>query len=274
MMKFLRNILFGDIPVREYSTVTIRGGIIERVYLEAGGKRNDISDTHWLLCLDPVVFGIWFAKNENTISFEENPPYRMYFKDAEGDAAIVAVLNLDFFDKIEEPDGTLMLLKLTETKIHHISFIKTYLLFYRYYKKPEQDFYKLKSYSAAYSYPRRVRLISFKEGAWYNIFPMDLVGDIPLSRRYVFGLRHSNVTLARIIETKKLAVSEVPYEYKDIIYQLGKHHREPLSGTLPPFGLIQSETFDFPIPIWANSYKEIRIVNTMNLGSHMLLWGE
>jgi flavin reductase (DIM6/NTAB) family NADH-FMN oxidoreductase RutF len=103
---------------------------------------------------------------------------------------------------------------------------------------------------------------------------MDLVGDIPLSRRFVFGLRHSNVTLARIIETKKLAVSEIPYEQKNIIYQLGKHHREPLSETHLPFELIQSETFDFPIPAWANSYKEIRIVNTMNLGSHMLLWGE
>ena len=57
---------------------------------------------------------------------------------------------------------------------------------------------------------------------------MDLVGDIPPSSRYVFGLRHTNVTLARIIEAKKLVVSEIPYEYKEIIYQLGKHHREPL----------------------------------------------
>jgi hypothetical protein len=168
----------------------------------------------------------------------------------------------------------LLLLKLTKTRIHHINFIKTRLLYYRHYKKKEQDLNKLRSYAAAYSYPRKVRLISFKEGDYYNIFPMDLVGDIPQTKRYVFGLRHSNVTLARIIETKKLAVSEVPFEYKDIIYQWGKHHSGPLSATIPPFGFIQSETFDFPIPAWANSYKEIRIINTMNLGSHMLLWGE
>jgi hypothetical protein len=41
---------------------------------------------------------------------------------------------------------------------------------------------------------------------------------------------------------------------------------------MPP--LIESESFGFPIPAWANSYKEIQIVKTMNLGSHMLLWGE
>jgi hypothetical protein len=274
MKKIIRRILLGDIPVSEYSTVTVQGDIIERVYLETGGRRMDISKTHWLLCLNPVVFGIWFAKEEDIISLDENASFRMYFRDSIEKADDVAIIELDFFNKIEEQDGTLILLKLSDTRIYHINHFRALILFHRYYKKPEQDFYKLKSYSAAYSYPRRVRLISYMEGDWYNIFPMDLVGDIPMSRRYVFGLRHSNVTLARIIKTKKMVVSEVPYEFKDIIYQLGKHHREALSETKPPFQLIQSEIFDFPIPVWANSYKEISIVRTMNLGSHMLLWGE
>ncbi len=273
MKKLLRDILFGVIPVTEYSTITVKDGILERVFLETGGIRVDISLTHWLLCLNPVVFGVWFPKHENTHSFDITQPFKMYFKDSEEDDKTVALLKLNFFNKIEEPDGTLFLLKLTGTRIHHINLIRARLIFYRYYKKPEQDFYKLKSYSAAYSYPRKVRLISYREGDWYNIFPMDLVGDIPGSKRFVFGLRHSNVTLARIIETKKMVVSEIPYEFKEIIYKLGKHHREPLSGNKLPFNLTQSAIYDFPIPEWAISYKEIRIVNTMNLGSHMLLWG-
>jgi hypothetical protein len=274
MKRFLRNLLFGEIPVTEYSTITVKEGILERVYLESGESRIDISNTHWLLCLDPVVFGIWFAKEGKGYPIDVNQPYRMNFCDSAENAETVAVLKLDYFNKIEEDDGTLLLLKLTKASIHHTSLFRTKLIFYRYYKKPEQDFYRLKSYSAAYSYPRKVRLISFREGDWFNIFPMDLVGDIPGSKRYVFGLRHSNVTLARIIETKKMAVSEIPYEYKEVIYKLGKHHREPLSGTELPFGLIRSELFNFPIPEWASSYKEINIVKTMNLGSHMLLWGE
>jgi hypothetical protein len=273
MKKFLRDILFGDIPVTEYSTVTVKDGILERVYLETGGARIDISLTHWLLCLSPVVFGIWLPKQEDTYLPDIKSPYRMNFKDSEENDETIAVLDLNFFNKIEEPDGTLLLLKLAGARIHHINIIRTRLIFYRYYKKPEQDFYKLKSYSAAYSYPRKVRLISFREGDWYNIFPMDLVGDIPGNKRFVFGLRHTNVTLARIMETKKMVVSEVPFEYKEIIYKLGKHHREPLSGAGLPFNLTQSSIYHFPIPEWAISYKEISIVNTMNLGSHMLLWG-
>lgn len=274
MKKFIRDKLFGDVPVTEYCKVTVDGEIQERVFLNTGNKGFDVSATHWLLCLDPVVFGIWFERKHEIISFNRSVEYSMHFMDSSVHAGTVAVLKLDLLNAIEEQDGTLVLLRLRDASMHHISFIKTRLIYLKYYKKPEQNFYKLKSYAAAYSYPRRVRLVSFKEGEWYNIFPMDLVGDIPSSRRYVFGLRHSNVTLGRIIETKKLSVAEVPYEYKDIIYQLGKHHREPLSESVSPFEIVPSEFFGFPIPVWANSYKEIHIVSTMNLGSHMLIWGE
>ena len=274
MKKFIRNYLVGDIPVSEYSTVTVRNEIIEKVYLEAGHIKKDISNTHWLLCLNPIVFGIWFRKDENIIAPGKDSLSKMYFKDSESDGIDVAVLELTLLDKIEEEDGTLILLKLGNVAVNHVSRFKTWVIFYRYYKKPEQNFYKLKSYSAAYSYPRKVRLISFKENNWFNIFPMDLVGDIPGSNRYVFGLRHTNVTLARIIETKKMVVSEIPYQFKDLIYQLGKHHRQPLSETKLSFEIIQSDIYKFPVPVWAVSYKEIKIVKTLNLGSHMLLWGE
>jgi hypothetical protein len=274
MKKLLRNLLFGEIPVTEYSTVTVEREIHEKVWLKSGDAELDISANHWLLCLDPVVFGIWLTKKEDIISFSARSEYRMNFRDSKKRNRVVANMKLDLFGSLEETDGILLLLKLTDVDIHHISVFRMRLIFYKYYRKPEQDFYKLKSFSAAYSYPRRVRIISFKEENWYNIFPMDLVGDIPMSRRYVFGLRHSNVTLARIIATGKLVVSEVPYEYKDTIYKLGKHHRKPMSETTLPFGLIQSETFGFPVPEWANSYKEINIIRHVNLGSHMLLWGE
>ncbi len=272
MKKLLRNILFGSIPVTEYSTITVKGDIQERVYLQTGNEQIDVSTTHWLLCLDPVVFGIWFEKKGQAISFNSGIKYKMCFAGLGNAADPVAVLDLGFFNIIEEQDGVLLLLKLEAAAIHHLNFIRTRLIFQRYYKKPAQDFYKLKSYAAAYSYPRRVRVVSFKESDAYNIFPMDLVGDIPGSNRYVLGLRHTNVSLARIIATKKLVISEVPYQYKDVIYQLGKHHRGSMSA--PGFNMIPSERYNFPVPEWVYSYKELRINSTMNLGSHMLLWAE
>ena len=274
MKKFIRNIFFGKLPVSEYSTVTTNQSIFEKVFLDSGQNVLDVSVTHWLLCLDPIVFGIWFEKNIGLVYQKDRTAYTLRFMDEAVNANAVAILKLTYFNQIEDQEGTLLLLKLKKASIHHLGFIKTLLLYYRYYKKDEQNFYKLKSYAAAYSYPRRVRLVSFQEGNWYNIFPMDLVGDLSSCGRYVFGLRHSNVTLARMIEAKKIVVSEIPYEYKDIIYQLGKYHRKPLSEIGTPFGVIQTEFFRFPVPEWANGYKEISISNCLNLGSHMLLWGE
>ena len=274
MKKLLRKILFGEIPVSEYCTVTVEGEIRERVYLTAGMLSMDISGIHWLLCLNPIVFGVWFRENSGIIPPGRSSFCEIQFTDGARANKSVAVVKLVVRDIIHATDGSLVLLELRETAIHHISYIKSLLLYHKYYKKPEQDFEKLKSYAAAYSYPRRVRVVSFREGDWFNIFPMDLVGDIPASNRYVFGLRHSNVTLGRIIVSGKICVSEVPYTYKSVIYQLGKHHKEALSETKLPFKVISSENFGFPIPEWADCYKEIRIVSTMNLGSHMLLWGE
>jgi hypothetical protein len=83
------------------------------------------------------------------------------------------------------------------------------------------------------------------------------------------------VALAKIIEAKKIVVSEVPYIYKSTIYELGKHHSgSPPSPESLPFKIKQTENFGFLIPEWAYSYKEIQILKTKDLGSHMLLWGE
>ena len=259
----------------------MEGEIKEHVFLDAAQFTVNISKNHWVLCLEPVVFGVWFTKDEHIIDPEGKRKYRMYFSDSSYDDPkiakrnAVAIITLDYFDKIEEADGTLYLLKLGESKIYHVSFLKTLLLFFKYYRKPKLSFARYKSLVAAYSYPRRVRIISFKQDDYVNIFPMDLLGEIPGHGKYVFGLRHTNVTLAKIIGTKKIAVSEVPYSYKDTIYELGKHH----SGTPPspgsiPFKIKRTEIFGFLIPEWADSYKEIQILRTKNLGSHMLLWGE
>jgi len=277
MKNIFRKLLFGDLAITEYSTITFNGDIKEAVYLDAEGQPLDISSSQWLLCLDPIVFGIWADKKDIHL-LNKKTKFRIYFKDApdkEKRSNPVAILDLDLFNIIEEKEGSLFLLKLDKSRIYHTNSVKTFLLFYRYYKKPGFSFRKLKSFASAYSYPRKVRLVSFKQGAYYNIFPMDLVGAVPQSHYYVFGLRHTNIALSKIIDTGKLVLSEFSYEHKDTIYNLGKHHSvAPPSLELLPFKVKDTKNFSFYIPEWVDSYKEIEIKKTMNLGSHMLLWGE
>lgn len=258
----------GDTVFSEYSKITVPDDIREKVYLAIAGSRIEVSRDHWLLCIEPIVFGVWIEKSKLPHQQEPGMECRLYFGDE-------ADLILELLDRIEEEEGTLFLLKLQKSNIYQLNFIKTWLLYYRYYRRGGLSFARFKSFVAAYSYPRRVRLVSFRQNDYFNIFPMDLLGDIAGHQRYVFGLRHTNTALPRILETRQLVVSEVSQDHKDIIYQLGKHHSgSPPSLDKLPFGVQLSKDFGFYIPDWVESYKEIRILRTMNLGSHMLLWGE
>jgi hypothetical protein len=280
MKDILRRILFPDTTIKEYLSVTINGSIQEKVYLKTKKFFIDISETHYLLCLEPMVFGIWQKKEEDVVKFPEKSGFRMHFTDSACDnnnleKKSIAILTLDFFNKIQDECGTLFLLKLKRSRIYHIGLFKIFFLFFAYYRKPGLSFNKFKSYVAAFSYPRKVRLISFKQNEYYNIFPMDLLGEIKDCGRYALGLRHSNAALSKIIETKKIVVSKVSFNYKNTIYELGKYHKaNPPSFESPPFKITYTGNFEFYIPEWVESYKEIKILKTINLGSQMLLWGE
>jgi len=280
MKSKLIKLIFGESVIRDYSSVSIAGDISEHVYLQNKESFIDISQNHWLLSLDPVVLGVWSQKEKYISAINTNSHHRIYFSDKKSgleniEKDKVAIIDLEFFDKIEENNGVLFLLKAKKSGIYHIPAFKTFLLFFKFYKKPKLSFDQFKCLVASHSYPRRVRVISFREGDYYNIFPMDLLGDISQSGRFVFGLRHSNHALAKIIETKRIVVSEFSSSYKNIVYQLGKHHVSgPLSMDALPFKTLLTEKFNFFIPEWVESYKEINIVKTINLGSHMLLWGE
>jgi hypothetical protein len=264
MKSRIRQLLMGDTVFTEYSKVTVPDDIQEKVYLEIAENLIEVDGAHWLLCIEPIVFGVWI---KDGLVLSPRSDYRMYFDGV--------VITLDLVDSIEEKEGRLLLLKLRKTRLHQFNRLKNWLLYYRYYRRGGLSFDRFKAYVAAYSYPRKVRLVSFRRQDYFTIFPMDLLGNIPGSGYFVFGLRHTNGALPGIIETGKLAVSEVGYEHKDIIYQLGKHHSGP-----PPskeelsFDLLVSKNFEFYIPGMVESYREVSIVRALDLGSHMLLWGK
>jgi hypothetical protein len=272
--------LIGDNVISEYATITIPDKIREKVYLEVNGQLINVSQLHWLLCIEPVIFGIWIENEAHKAAINNATSCKLYFnsgnKENKGPMAgpMEAELSFTRAQSIEEATGTLFLLKLEESYIHQLNAIKRYLIFRRYYKKNSLNFRQFKAFVAAYSYPRRIRVISFRQDDYFNIFPMDLLGDISTCNRYVFGLRHSNIALNKIIATGKLVVAEAPFEQKEAIYRLGAHHsaNPPALHTLP-FKTIQSKDHGFHIPDWALSYREIHILRTINLGSHMLLWG-
>ena len=277
-------LLTGERIIREFLTVGIEDYhlVREKVYLQVGESVLEVSGNQWLLSLDPPVIGIWVEEKAAMSLFGPGKEYRLYFRDCapddEGGARrnALSVLKVEFADQLSESDGTLFLLRVCSTAIYHISAIRARLLFEKFYKKPGVGFERLKTIAAAYTYPRRVRIISFQlEGNYNYIFPMDLLADIRSSGRFLFGMRHSNQVLKRIVDVKKIVVAEAPASYKGTIYKLGRNHSaSPPSLEEYPFGLIRTRQFGYYLPDWVESYKEVRIGRIADLGSHMLLCGQ
>jgi hypothetical protein len=270
-------LLTGERVIRDFMTVGADDQLQEKAYLAADGRIWDVSGNQWLLSLDPRVIGIWATEDLGGRS-----SYSLYLRDTEpGEGGgptqnALAVMNLEYSDRIVEGNGTLFLFRVISTVIHHIDPLRARLLYQKFYKKPGVDYERLKAVAAAYTYPRRVRIISFRFNEENNyIFPMDLLADIRPVRRYLLGMRHSNQVLKQIMDVGRIVVAEAPAGYKQVMYKLGRNHSAappPLDRL--PFGVVPTQQWGFYLPEWVESYKEIRIGKTCDLGSHMLLCGE
>lgn len=272
MKKNFSRLFYRNSVVTDYSSIITCNHISEKVFLKINETIIDVSVNHWAFCLQPVVFGIWINK-QNVISFLHDNMYLLFFETASQQKKL-AEIQLSFFSSIEEPEGILLLVKAEKCKLFHTSFIESWLLYFLYYQKSGFSFKKFKSHVSAFSYPRKVRIISFQKEDYYNIFPMDFVGQPVGTNYHGLGLRQTNKTLDKVIKAKKIVVAEAPFIYKENIYKLGSHHssQPPPIGEFP-FKIINSKTFGFPLPEWTNDYSEINITKSLNLGSHTLLWG-
>ena len=282
LSNLFRRLLVGRTEIREFSTVGIGDTVDEKVYLQTGELVLDVTANQWMLGLEPLTFGIWITDDGHRETLKKASEHTIFFRRDVPDSpasvsrGALAIATLNYFDRIDDEKGTLFLLQISNSHIHHINGWRTQLLYRKFYRKPTLSFEKLKAVVTAYSYPRRVRVISFQAGGDYNyIFPMDLLGDIRQSGCYLLGMRHSNQVLKKIIDVKKIVVSEFPAGYKPVIYTLGRNHSAappPLAEL--PFAVQATRDFGFFVPEWVESYKEVSIRKTIDLGSHMLLFGE
>jgi hypothetical protein len=270
---FYGKLLSGEGVIRDFVTVGADDRLREKVYLAADGRVWDVSGNQWLLGLDPRMMGIWVGG----VGAEDPGGRLSYILDVrDGEGEVLGIMKLEYADRIVEDNGTLFLFRVRSTVIHHIGRLRAWLLYQKFYKKPGVTYERLTAVAAAYTYPRRVRIISFRFDDDNNyIFPMDLLADIRPAGRYLLGMRHSNQVLKRIMEAGRIVVAEAPAGYKKVIYGLGRNH----SATPPPvhqlpFGVVASRRWGYCLPEWVESYKEITIGKTLDLGSHMLLCGE
>lgn len=126
----------------------------------------------------------------------------------------------------------------------------------------------------AYLCPRPVVLVSVDAPAHRNIFPMDLIGPLERSGLFSLGLRSTNVSMPVMREARRVALSDMPATMKKVVYQFSEHHKQPPEDwNALPFSIRLSREFAIPAVAAALRIRELSIVHSQEIGSHMVFLG-
>ena len=260
----LRRVFFRGKSLKTFPPFQIKeDNVREKVFISNGHFELDKTKDHCLVCHDPFLIAIYF-RQEELDQFESQLTLTVRSN------AVHAQINLVFREQFKLEHGQLRVFLAEDCSCHQMSSLDQYLLL-RYFKNKD-SIHQGKLYAGIYSYPRQVIIVSYRDNDYYNIFPMDFQCWIEDERLMVLGLRTTNYTIGRLLQTKKVVISYHSSVGIDDIYQLGRNHSQsPPALTELPIKTTTSKKYDFHIPAACGFYRELELVLNQKLGSHMLL---
>ena len=121
-----------------------------------------------------------------------------------------------------------------------------------------------------YICPRPVVLVSVEHQGADNIFPMDLIGPTE-SPWFSMALRTTSPAVRLMQQSRRMALSSIPFTLRDTVYELGKHHKlAKIEWERLPFRTVTSPLFGLKIPEAALRVREVRVEEFHEVGSHCL----
>ncbi len=267
----IKNLFFKHTDVKTFFITRLsENRVEEKVFLKKDDLLIDITGTHSMICLDPFCVAVWLPKDKMN-GFDKKKA-RVQFKK---NTQTTAELNIGLIEAIPTDNGALLLYKIESVINHQLNILHRLALFAWLLRSKKNTYESRKVISALYSYPRKIIIVSYSDEHYYNIFPMDIQGYIAEEDMYILGLRTTNITLNKILEAKKVVISDTDAIDINTIYNLGKHSStSPTKMEEMPFAVNRSELFGFPVPGFAGSYKEVEIIDHRKMGYHMLLVGK
>lgn len=127
-----------------------------------------------------------------------------------------------------------------------------------------------KQVQVAYAVPRKISLITIKQGILFNLFPTDLHGQID-EGHYLISLRRGGKAAQQVETTKKIIISEIDSAFYKTAYSLGKNHMQELkSRDQFPFSSDLSEILGIALPQSVLCYRELELFDSSDHGIHRL----
>ncbi len=300
MKQVLKRLIFGTRQISQWRAVGIEGPPrLFRIWLEDGASSTDVTDTSSVAALRPVTLAVRAREHVSRSVLEKG---RLVLRirpaageargvgggletstaDAEKDAARadwVGEIGLRFLREVGTDVASLSLF--TVAGHHNRSLPSVDYLRFRlrqrwdiFRDKTPYNFRMIPSELFAlyvfYYVPRPVYFVSVAFEGATNIFPMDLVGPMG-GDLFLLALRSTSPAIRLMKGSKRLALTAVPFEEKDIAYKLGTHHKKvTIDWDALPFRAISSPVFGLQVPASALGVREVEVVATDDVATHVL----
>lgn len=247
--------------------------------VDVNGMLEDISHSHCFVGYSPVIFA--FSASPETNHTEE---ILILFSSEEVSAShpvdtipVIARLKMKKVEEQKLPGETIVYYKGIYGMHRFLSFFHQLMIrwYNRLYQKQPGNVYLAgnlyNQVMISYSIPRKVCLITVRDGEYYNLFPTDLHGQVS-SRHYLISLRHEGMACRQVEAARKIVLSEMQATAYRMVYQLGKNHMQPLKqkGDFP-FSSTESAHSHLPLPEQAAGYKELQLESSLTMGIHKIL---
>ena len=267
----LKKIIYPGQELRAFIVTRLSAAEIkEKVFIKNNGGDMDITGRHSMTCLDPFSMAVWVTPME-LASF--NPSEIQVIVKRQNKTR--SALRLTLAAQIDEHNTIILIYRLQHSRSYQGNRLFRFITLAWFLKNATSTYKERRSIAAFYAYPRKVIVISYRNEDYFNMFPMDIQGHVSESNLYLLGLRHSNITLEKILLTKKLVIADSSRADIKTIYSLGRHFsKAPPKPEELPFVTSESSLFKFPVPGFSSAYKEVEIIKHINLGYHMLLIGK
>jgi flavin reductase (DIM6/NTAB) family NADH-FMN oxidoreductase RutF len=244
--------------------------IAESVFLVTERSETDITWEHCIVCHEPFQIALCTTPVSQDV---------LHFSSARVEIrrnnAVSAEVTVQLKSKFEVPGNLVLVCEIKKARCHQLGYWQQYILLKRYFLNKKRDtFLQGMIYGVLYSFPRKVVVASYKDDAYFNIFPMDFQCWVEKANLIILGLRTTNTTLRRILASGMVVISDTSSTDLKTIYDLGRNHSSsPPSIDQLPFGVSHSEQFGFYVPDFSASYREFKIVKSFELGSHTMMIG-
>jgi len=252
-----------------------------RVCLENSGTEVDISATHAIVALRPLLIAVGGVAADAAIL--KGGRLRAIVREPAQNGRILGRINLRLHDTIAAGDSYVHLFRTEGGRNLCAPIVRRQLTYLHERWKMSRDTNPRNIHmvpSEAFTLwilhdvPRPVLLVSYGDASRANMFPMDLLGPLH-DGWFVLGLHASSPAVDVWRESRRVVVSAMPLRFKPTVYSMGKNHREPFRDPAKlAVSWAPSKTFAIPAPEQALSVRELRIVTSRDLGSHVLFLTE